>query len=438
MFTIRLALVITVAVVAAGCIGPFGGSAATPTATIPANVPEGLETVWEVWRTLQEEFIEKDQLSVDEISEAAIEGILEALDDPFSSYLSPGEFEIFSDLSGRFEGIGAEVTVQDEQIVIVAPLPGTPASQAGVLPGDIILAVDGTSITDKTLLEVVLLIRGPKGTPVTLQLLRLDSAMPQEVTIVRDTIEITAVTRRLLEPGIGYVQISSFDEPTTEDLRDALEWLEDRGMVGLLLDLRNNPGGLLDTAVGVASQFLDDGLVLQSIGPDGERTDFRVESGGAATDIPMVVLVNGFSASASEVVTGALQDHGRATVVGTQTFGKGTVNLLKSLSNGGGLNFTISRWLTPQGRLIQGVGIEPDVLVGDTNPGVANRRLRTLAFPLCAAYNELQEQNQGQSGFIQAIQQLCSLPPDPGTGEQADLQLQFAVSVLKEQIDLSP
>ena len=417
----------------AACLPSTGGP--TPTSTPPASVPEGLEPVWEAWRTLQNEFVGKNDLSTEEVAEAAIRGILDALDDPYSSYLAPDEFILFSDFSGEFEGIGAEVTVRDDQIIIVAPLPDTPASRAGIRPGDVILAVDGDSIEGKSLLEVVLVIRGAKGTPVTLEVLHADATTTTEITIVRDTIDVSTVESRMLEPGIGYVQLSSFDEPTAQDLRDALNNLDDQGMQGLVLDLRNNPGGLLDTAVGVASQFIDDGLVLYSVGPDGERTEFEARSGGAATDIPMVVVVNGFSASASEVVTGALQDHGRALVVGSTTFGKGSVNILHPLSNQGGIYFTIARWFTPDGRLIEGEGLQPDVEVLGPEGGIEVRRLRVLAFPLCAAYDESQEELRGPAEFVDAVRQLCEVPSGADDGGDSDPQLDRAVSVLREQME---
>ena len=435
------ALIGAIAVLLAACssTAPADNGNGTPTPTVPDEVPEGLDAVWETWVALQDDFIRRDELTVESITEAAIRGILDSLDDPYSSYLTPQDFRITNDdHSGEFGGIGAEVTVRDGRITILAPLPDSPALRAGILAGDVILTVNGGSLGGKTLLEAVLLIRGPEGEPVTLEVLHEGASVPEEITIVRETIAVSNLESRLLEPGIGYVRFSSFDSPTAQQLGEAIEELGSEGMEGLVLDLRNNGGGLLEAAIGVASQFLDDGLVLYSVGPSGDRTDYDVRRGGAGTDLPLVVLVNGFSASASEVVTGALQDTGRATVVGTTTFGKGSVGQLSSLSDGGGLSFTIAQWYTPNDRLIEGTGLEPDVEVGEPESARALRELFALVVPLCNAYGEVEGEVSGPEGFTEATEQLCQ-PSELGAAqEMAEAQLQRAVEVLKEKLGGAP
>ncbi len=414
-----------------GCSSP-----ATPT----PDVPEGLEPVWETWQALQSDFIRQDELAIGEINEAAIRGILESLDDPYSSYLTPSDYRLTTDeQQGHFGGIGAEVAARDGQIVILAPLPGSPALREGIRAGDIILAVDGESLEDKTLQEAVLIIRGTVGEPVTLRVLHEGDITPVDITVVRETIQFSRdVESRLLEPGIGYVQLRGFNEPTTQALQDAVQEMRGEGMEGLVLDLRNNGGGLLGTAISVTSQFIEEGLVLYALGAGGQRSEWEVLAGGVATDLPMVVLVNGFSASASEVVTGALQDNGRATVVGTTTFGKGSVNQLSALSNGAGLYFTIAHWYTPNGRLIEGTGLEPDVAVGEAESARAIYQLFALASPLCDAYAEVEGQVSGSEGFIDAIKQLCQPSQADAAVDTAELQLQRAVAVLKQKLGRSP
>ena len=415
----------------AGCSSP-----ATPT----PNVPEGLEPVWETWQALQKDFIRQDELTIEALNEAAIRGILESLDDPYSSYLAPSNYRLTRDTQrGEFGGIGAEVTVRDGQIVILAPLPDSPALREGIRAGDIILAVDGESLEDKTVEEAVLIIRGTVGEPVTLRILHEGTTTPIDITLVRETIPLSRdVESRLLEPGIGYIRLRGFNTPTTQALQDAVQELRDEGMEGLILDLRNNGGGLLDAAIGVASQFLDEGLVLYALGAGGERSEWEVRANGAATDLPLVVLVNGFSASASEVVIGALQDNGRATVVGTKTFGKGSVNQLSPLSSGAAVYFTVAQWYTPNGRLIEGTGLEPDVAVGEAESARAIHQLLALASPLCDAYAEVEGQVSSPEGFIDAIEQLCQPSQDDAAGDTAELQLQRAAAVLKEKLGRSP
>ena len=317
----------------------------------------------EVWELLEREHIDGGNLDAKELSDGAIRGMLGALDDPYAGFLTAAQYDLESqDIQGFFEGIGAEVGMRDGQITILAPIPDTPAEMAGIRPGDVILEIEGESTRGMSLLEVIGKIRGEKGTPVELLVLHRNSSEPELITIVRGVIPLESVSLLMQVGRIGLLRISSFTATTNNELEEALARFERSQGVGLIVDLRNNPGGLLSTTVDVTSQFLEDGLVLYQVDAKGERTEWEVRSGGKAKDIPMVVLVNEFSASASEVFLGAIKHHNRATSIGTTTFGKGSVNNLWPLSDGSGVNFTIAHWFTPDGLQIEGEGIPPDIV----------------------------------------------------------------------------
>lgn len=327
------------------------------------GLPTEFQRMAEVWDLLTRQHIDWDRLDGKALSDGAIRGMLQALDDPYAAYLTPDQFSVESqDIQGFFEGIGAEVGIRDGRITIIAPMPDAPAEKAGIRPGDIILEIEGESTQNLSLMEAVGRIRGEKGTPIELLILHLDSSEPQLIKIVRGVIPLESV-RLIMQVGrIGHLRISTFTGTTNDELLKALERFERSQGAGLIVDLRNNPGGLLSSVIDVTSQFLEDGLVLYQIDAQDNRRDWQVKKGGKAKDIPMVVLVNEFSASASEVFTGAIMDHNRATVVGTLTFGKGSVNHLFRLSDLSGVNFTIAEWFTPEGALIEGEGLTPDVI----------------------------------------------------------------------------
>ena len=339
-------------------------SAASSGSAISDGAPEEFNRLYEIWATLKREHFERDSLDADRLSRGAIRGMLQALDDPYASYLTPEQHALDSqDFEGLFEGIGAEVTMRDGEIIIVAPIPDTPAERAGVRPGDIILEIDGESTEGISLLEAVGKIRGVKGEAVELVIRHRTGGDPVRVTIIRDTIKVTSVKLRMLVGRIAHLTITNFTAATNRDLSEALKKLRRLDARGIILDVRNNPGGLLESVVDVTSHFVEDGLVLYEVDGKGERRDWLVKSGGLATDIPFVLLVNEFSASGSEVLAGAVIDRDRATVIGTKTFGKGSVNILRRLSDGAGLYFTIARWYTPNGNLIEGAGLEPNIEV---------------------------------------------------------------------------
>ena len=358
--------VLALALTLGGCRLADGQDQDSPSAvaTLPNDVPQEFAKIFEVWSTLKRDHFKGDSLDAEALSVGAIRGMLQALDDPYASYLTSQQYSMESqDFEGFFEGIGAQVTIRDGEIIIVAPIPDTPADEAGVLPGDVILMIDGESTEGYSILDAVNRIRGQKGEPVVLVIRRKTGGDPVELTIVRGVIEVKSVSLKMLVGRIAHLRITSFTATTDDEVTEVLERINRLQARGLILDLRNNPGGLLRPVVNVTSQFLEDGLVLYELDGDGKRRDWKVVSGGLAQDIPMVVLVNEFSASGSEVLAGAIIDRQRATVVGEKTFGKGSVNTLRELTDGSGLYFTIARWYTPNGTLIEGDGLEPNLVV---------------------------------------------------------------------------
>ncbi|MBM3944964.1 MAG: S41 family peptidase [SAR202 cluster bacterium] len=355
----------------------------------PSEVPEELRIVWETWAFLTRDYIDRADLDPSELSEAAVRGMLAALGDPHTGYVGPETFAVDANdvFEGEFEGIGAHVeTNRAGKLIVVSPIAGSPAEAAGIRAGDIILAVNGVSIEGLSTLEAVAIIRGPKGTPVRLLVQHLGAVDPIELEIIRGTIPLESViVRSQAGDAIIHIRLTNFYPETAQQMVDAVRKAVDEGARGLILDVRGNPGGLLDSVIDVASQFLDGGIVLYQIDGGGNRTNHNVRTNGQLKTIPMVVLVNQGSASASEVLTGALQDRGRATVVGATTYGKGSVNILRPLSNGGGVWISRSRWYTPNGNLIQGVGIEPDIKVTAVDPRDADVRQLERAYEVLNA-----------------------------------------------------
>ena len=331
---------------------------------IPQGVPEELATVWEVWSLLTEQHVDRNDFETNTFNEAAIRGLIQGLSDPHSGYVPPEAFEIENeDLYGSFQGIGARVEMRpDGKLLIVAPISGSPAEAAGLKPGDLVLEVNGESIVGLSLLEAVNKIRGPKGSEVRLLVKHLTEAGEVEIVVVRDTIPLESVlVRSRPEDRFAHIRLTTFYANTADELAEAIREVQANGAEGLILDVRDNPGGLLSSVIDVTSMFLEDGsLILYELDGEGDRDNHMSRNGGEFADIPLVVLANGFSASASEIVVGAIQDHERAPVVGSTTFGKGSVNILRRLTNGGGLYLTIAKWYTPGGRLIEGNGVDPD------------------------------------------------------------------------------
>ena len=337
----------------------FGGGYALASRNQP-SLGQGLDVVEQAWNLIFYDYVEKDRLAPSTLSQAAIKGMLEALDDPYTSYLDAETYQLsLSSLKGKFEGIGAYIGIEDEQLIIIAPIPDSPAAEAGIRAGDKILEINGESTSDMSLAEAALNIQGPKGTPVSLLILHKGETGPEEIEIVRAEIELPSV-RFEMRGDIAYIKIAYFSERTSEELSPVLQTITREAATGIILDLRTNPGGLLQTAVDVASRFLKDGVVVNVVDNQGKHTALSVKPKGVTTDLPLVVLVNSYSASGSEVLAGALQDYARGTIAGTRTYGKGSVNVLHQLKDGSGLYITTARWLTPHGRLIEGEGLVPD------------------------------------------------------------------------------
>jgi carboxyl-terminal processing protease len=348
---ISLTLIILSVTFTAGCV--LGNRATLGSVS-------GIDVVDQAWNIIFQDYVEKDKLDAAKLSGGAIEGILQVLDDPYTAYLNPSEYKLsVSDLAGKLEGIGATVNLKDNKITIVAPIEGSPAEKAGIKPGDVILKVDGTSTEGMNVQQAVLLIRGPAGTAVKLLILHEGQTEPVEIEVIRAKIQIKSV-RFDMRDSYAYIRISQFHERTDEEFHQALQEVTRQGAQGVILDLRNNPGGYLSTMVNVASYLLKEGAVLHIVSNQGKESTLNVVKTDFTTDLPTVVLVNKYSASASEVLSGALQDYGRATIAGTITFGKGSVNVLRQLKDGSGLYITTARWLTPKGNLIEGKGITPD------------------------------------------------------------------------------
>ncbi len=339
---------------------------------MPKELPTEFDTLGEVWGLLEGNYVNHDALNTVKLSEGAINGMLEALGDPYTTYLDPNSFKLMSSslFEGKFEGIGAAVGMKDGQIVVIAPMPGSPAEKAGLLPGDKILEINGESTTGMNLDQAVLKIRGPKGEKVKLLIGREGADIPLEFEIVRAEIVTSSVSSKMLENNIGYLRISSFSETTAKDVEKELDNMMSQDVKGIVIDLRDNPGGIVQTVVDVAEQFVDGGVILYEVKKDGQRKEWTADS-GKATDLPVTILVNQNSASGSEVLAGAFQDRGRAKIIGTTTYGKGSVNVLYPLSDGSALYLTIERWLTPNGRPIEGVGLDPDYVVEITADDIA-------------------------------------------------------------------
>ncbi len=327
----------------------------------------------EAWDLIHKYYVDQP---VDDVLlvQGAIRGMVEALGDAHSSYQDPQQLkEANMDLQGEYEGIGAYVNTDGEYLTITEPMPGSPAEKAGLLPGDHIIAINGEDMTG-TLPEVARMkVLGPKGSKLTLTIRRPEVEEPFDVEIERASIKVATVEGEILDGNIAYVKIRSFSDQTDEDLRSLLKDLMAKEPAGLIIDLRNNPGGLLRTAIAIASEFLPDGVVLYEEYGDGSRDVHEVITGGLATEIPLVLLVNEYSASASEVVAGAIQDYGRGTLLGETTYGKGSVQQIIELSNEqGAVRLTIAGWLTPKERLINEIGLVTEIQVEMTDEHYEN------------------------------------------------------------------
>ena len=323
---------------------------------------KGLKLFTDVLEIVTDKYV--DEVDTGELIEKAIQGMVHSLD-PHSSLLAPEAYEdLRIDTKGNFTGIGIHITLRNGFVTVISPIEGTPAFEAGIQAQDRIVKVDDTPVED--LRQAVNMMRGPKGTKVKVTILRQGAPEPLVFDLVRDVIPVQSIKAKTLQPGYGYIWITNFTGNTTEDFTDALEALESANapMKGLVLDLRNNGGGLLEESLRISDIFIDEGIILSIKGRgEGNAKEFPAQSSSVKRDYPIVLLINGGSASASEIVAGALQDHKRALILGTTSFGKGSVQTVESLRDGYGLKLTIARYYTPNGRSIQAKGIEPDIVV---------------------------------------------------------------------------
>lgn len=389
------------------------------------DIYEDLKVFTEVLSLVQKHYVEESASR--DLIYGAVRGMLNTLD-PHSAFMSPEVYkEVQVDTKGEFGGLGIQIGVKENRLVVISPIEGTPAEKAGIKAGDWITKVDETTTKDMSLLDAVQKMRGPKGTKVTLTIRREQVTEPLVITLVRETIKIDSVRSRMLENSIGYIKLSQFQEQTARDLNLALEKLRAAKMTSLILDLRNDPGGLLTAAVETSEQFLPPGRLIVSIkSRDGKKDDYISSGKLPADNYPMIVLVNEGSASASEIVAGALQDWGRAIVVGTLTFGKGSVQTILPLSDGSGLRLTTAKYYTPKGRSIQNVGIAPDILVKPAAKG------KEAASPILRERDlERHLENETVQGGSEP-----SAPPIPETmaipdSPEEDVQLQKAIELLK-------
>ena len=368
-----------VMVIAVVCWAAFAGISSNLAADNEETY-KGLKIFSEVIEIIKNNYVE--EIDDRDLIEKAVQGMVQSLD-PHSAFLPPEALEELQvDTQGEFGGIGIEITMPDNILTVVSPIDGTPAAEAGIQAGDKIIKVDGELTKDMELWEAVKMMRGPRGTEVTITVWRDGATGPIDYTLIRDTIPIESVRLGLIQEGYGFVRISNFREKTTADLTEALETLEsgDVPLKGLVLDLRGNPGGLLDQSVSVADLFLEQGAIVSMKGRnDRDQRVFSAIPNIVKRDYPMIVLISNGSASASEIVAGALQDHKRALILGTTSFGKGSVQNVEALRDGYGLKLTIARYYTPNGRSIQAQGIEPDIEVQqkaveedptDNSPGI--------------------------------------------------------------------
>jgi carboxyl-terminal processing protease len=397
---------------------------------------EELKAFTQALELVQRNYVEKPDTK--ELMQGAIRGMISSLD-PHSSYMSERQFkEMNMDIKGEFTGVGIQIGIKNQQLTIIAPIEDTPGFRAGLAAGDKILKINDDWTKDMSIEQAVDKMRGPKGTAVRLMILRETWDKPKEFKIVRDTIKVQSVKSKMLDDSIGYVKIIQFQGQTTEELEKALRGLESKGMKKIVLDLRNDPGGLLDASVDVSSKFLPkDSLVVYLQGRQKtDRKDFLTTSIETPRTYPMVVLVNTGSASASEIVSGALQDSKRALILGTQTFGKGSVQTVFPLESGGGIRLTTAKYYTPSGRSIQNVGITPDIevklpIVKEPKNGepvhvvVREKDLERHLTNETVKEEKKKEQPAAEEDFAMEI-----MPKD----EKDDVQIQRAIEILKPAV----
>lgn len=385
---------------------------------------EELQIFAEVLSQVKKNYVEETQTK--DLVQGALRGMLAGLD-PHSSFMTPDMFkEMQVETKGEFGGLGIQIGVKNNRLTVISPIEDTPAFEAGIQPGDTIIKVDDKPTKDLTLMEAVQHMRGARGTSVELTIEREGLEKPLIFTLKRDIIKIQSVRSKLLEGNVGYVRLSQFQEATVDDLSAELEKLASKNIQGLILDLRNNPGGLLTAAVGVSEQFLESGRLVVSIqGRNGKKDEYRARASSKNYQFPMIVLVNHGSASASEIVAAAMQDWGKAVVIGTTTFGKGSVQTILPLSDGSGLRLTTAKYFTPNGKSIHSIGVQPDIVIDPKPVQVAKQE---------SSEEKKDESTLGSPAPSPAKPPVPSAPQDkdqPQPIPPEDLQLLKAVEMLK-------
>lgn len=405
-------------------LNPFEKTSARENSTYPQ-----LRTFTEVLSLIESNYVNK--VEGKRLVRGAINGMLRTLD-PHSSYLSPEAYrEMHVETSGRFGGLGIEITIRDGVLTVVTPIEDTPAFREGIQAGDQILQIEDQSTKDMSLVEVVRMLRGKPGTAVTITVRRQGQEKLLKVSITREVIRIKSVRSRMLEDGIGYVRLRSFQSTTGEEVRKAIEKFKAKKLEGLVLDLRNNPGGLLSQAISVSDLFLDPGkLIVYTKGRmENQQQRYTSTEEGGQYKLPVVVLVNPASASASEIVAGAFQDLKRATIIGEKTFGKGSVQTIVPLTDGSGLRLTTALYYTPNGRRIQGKGIEPDIVVpATTEAGAGHQFIREKDLP---GHIPSEDEKKGMKTPGIDVNAPPSAPSIPKKDEK-DIQLERAIKHLKD------
>lgn len=366
----KLILIIILAFIVGWQMGQLKTSKKIEQSAVPENVNVDFKLFWDTWNLLSRDYLDKSALEEDKLFYGAVSGMVSAVGDPYTFFLPPeAQKSSKEELNGSFEGVGIQLGFnEDKKLAVIAPLNGTPAQKAGIKPLDLIVKIDDKDTYGITLPEAVKLIRGERGTEVSLEILREGEEETRMFTLIRDTIVVKSVelTYKKTKSGknAAWIKLSRFSERTRSEWSEAVSDILSKLPQGVILDVRNNPGGYLDGAVFVSSEFLDGGDVVLQENGKGERQSFKVNRKGELISMPLIVLINKGSASASEIVAGALQDRGRAKLVGEQSFGKGTIQEVEDLDKGAGIHITVAKWLTPNGTWVNETkGIEPDVII---------------------------------------------------------------------------
>lgn len=376
--TALVAILVLIVVVASGAMGFAAGwylgpqAKPSPTPSATDDVQQRFRIFWEAWGVIERDFNRDGPLDAQEMIYGATRGMVESLGDPYTVFAEPAQAKIFDqDLEGSFEGIGATVDVIEGFLVIVEPLQDSPAAKAGLLAGDVVLQADGVPLQGMDLMEAIALIRGPKGSQLRLLVRRHGVPDPFEVMVTRDKIDLPTVSYKMLDDEIAYVRLTEFNNQATARLVAALKAVMAQKPRALIFDLRGNPGGYLHIAVQVGSQFIGEGVIVSEKDRSNKVTEYTAEGKGLALDVPLVVLVDGGSASAAEIVAGAIQDSGRGVLIGRPTFGKGSVQTSHTLSDGSSVRVSIARWYTPKGHQLDKDGLTPEIIVPLPDPGQA-------------------------------------------------------------------